>query len=283
MVGMIAPRLTIVAPLVACLLGSGAARAEDASTWDKQRYSAARLIAGATVKTADISYVRAGIELQLDPGWKTYWRYPGDSGAPPTFDFSGSDNVAAVTVEWPAPHRFPDGSGGNSIGYVGHVILPLRVFQKDAGKPTALRLKLAYDVCANMCVPADASLELALSGNGAEVAAIETEAARVPRPVAAGPGKGLGVISAHREPGGAHDRIVVEVTAPTDATVDLFAEGPTPDWSLPLPEPAGSDGERRRFTFDLDGLPPGADAKGATLTFTLIAGDRAIEVPIRLD
>jgi hypothetical protein len=39
----------------------------------------------------------------------------------------------------------------------------------------------------------------------------------------------------------------------------------------------------RRFTFDLDGLPPGAQAEGATLTFTAVSGDDAIEVPVRLD
>jgi hypothetical protein len=105
----------------------------------------------------------------------------------------------------------------------------------------------------------------------------------VPRRVAPGVGKDLAVISAHREPGGEHDRVVVEVAAPKDAPLDLFVEGPTPDWSLPLPEPSGTDGERRRFTFDLDGLPPGASAQDVTLTFTAVSGDAAIEVPIHLD
>ena len=88
----------------------------------------------------------------------------------------------------------------------------------------------------------------------------------------------------HREPGGAHDRVVVEVAAPAGAPVDLFVEGPTPDWALPLPEPAGpATAATRRFTFDLDGLPPGAEAKGATLTLTAVSGDDAIEVPAHLD
>ena len=52
---------------------------------------------------------------------------------------------------------------------------------------------------------------------------------------------------------------------------------------LPLPEPIGTDGEHRRFSFDLDGLPPGASAKDVTLTFTAVSGDDAIEVPIHLD
>jgi DsbC/DsbD-like thiol-disulfide interchange protein len=276
-----AGRLTLVA--LAFLLGSGLARAQDASAWDKEPHAEARLLAGSAVKSADAPYLHAGIELRLDPGWKTYWREPGDSGVPPTFDFSGSDNVKAVTVEWPAPERFPDGAGGNSIGYVGRVVLPLRVQQNDAAKPTAVHLKLNYAICGTLCVPAEANLALALSGDGAEETALQQEETRVPRHVAPGPGNGFGVLSAVRAPGGEHDRVTVEVAAPKDATVDLFVEGPTPDWSLPLPEPAGTDGNVRRFTFDLDGMPPGADGKGATLTFTAVSGDDAIEVPIRLD
>src|SRR5690349_23436369 len=85
-------------------------------------------------------FLRAGIEIRLDPGWLTYWRDPGDSGAPPTFDFSGSENVKSVNVLWPAPERIPDGAGGNSIGYRSHVILPLHVVPMDDAKQTALRL-----------------------------------------------------------------------------------------------------------------------------------------------
>jgi DsbC/DsbD-like thiol-disulfide interchange protein len=279
-----ARRLTIVTTALAAVAALPAARAQDASAWDKQPHAQARLIAGAVMKSADGTFLHAGVEIRLDPGWKTYWREPGDSGVPPTFDFSGSDNVEAVTVLWPAPERFPDGAGGNSIGYVGRIVLPLRITQKNAGKPSSLHLKLDYAVCGNLCVPAQATLELALSGDGAEETALEKEELRVPRRVAPGPGKGFGVLSAHRQPGGEHDRVTVELAAPKDAKVDLFVEGPTPDWSLPLPEPSGTDGDVRRFTFDLDGLPPGVDPKAATtLTFTAVSGDDAIEVPIHLD
>ncbi|MGN6748120.1 MAG: protein-disulfide reductase DsbD domain-containing protein, partial [Xanthobacteraceae bacterium] len=86
------------------------AYAQDASNWDGHSHSAARLIAGAMNKNRDIPFLRAGVEIKLDPGWQTYWRDPGDSGAPPSFDFSGSENVKAVNVLWPAPERFPDGA-----------------------------------------------------------------------------------------------------------------------------------------------------------------------------
>src|SRR5208282_1541060 len=141
-------RLTIAAVMLIGLAVIPAtcsvAWAQDASSWEMQPHTAARLIAGAMVKTPDATFLRAAIEIKLDPGWKTYWRDPGDSGAPPTFDFSGSGNVKSAAVLWPAPEKFPDGAGGNSIGYADHVILPLQIAPDDATKPSSLRLKLGY-------------------------------------------------------------------------------------------------------------------------------------------
>src|SRR5260221_2703366 len=108
--------------------------AADASPWDEGLQSAARLIAArATGTGADLVY-RSGVEIKLNPVWKAYWRYPGDSGVPPAFDFSKSENVKAATVLFPAPSRFPDGAGGNSIGYKTDVLLPVHVVPNDPKK-----------------------------------------------------------------------------------------------------------------------------------------------------
>jgi DsbC/DsbD-like thiol-disulfide interchange protein len=283
---VVSPRpLTIVALALVYLPSAGATQAQDRTTWQKDAHAEARLIAGAMIKAHNASFVRAGIEIRLDPGWKTYWRYPGDTGVPPSFDFAGSDNVKSATVLWPAPERFSDGAGGHSIGYLGELILPLRIVPANAARVSALNVKLKYAVCGSLCVPAAAKLDLALNGNGGDEGILEKAEQRVPRRAVLGPnGDPLAILSAHREPSGAHDCVVVEVAAPAGAPVDLFAEGPTPDWMLPLPEPLGAaTGGTRRFTFDLDGLPAGAGIKGATLTLTAVSGDDAIEVPVHLD
>src|SRR5215218_6741686 len=132
-----------VAILPIVMTMAGGAHAADASAWDKGLRSAARLIAAGTETIAGQPTLRAGIEIRLDPGWKTYWRYPGDSGVPPVFDFSGSENVKNVAVLWPAPHRFSDGSG-NSIGYERSAILPLHITPQNSTRPVTLRLKLDY-------------------------------------------------------------------------------------------------------------------------------------------
>lgn len=92
----------------------------------------------------------AALHLRLAPGWKTYWRAPGDAGIPPVFDWSGSDNVARVTALWPTPHVFRQ-SGARSVGYKGELVLPLRI--SGNGGPVTLEANMMIGVCSDICVP----------------------------------------------------------------------------------------------------------------------------------
>src|SRR6185503_16504845 len=146
--------LGIAALCVSC--AASEVRAEDASPWQRDAHSAVRLLAGSRSGTV----LLGGVAIQLEPGWKTYWRSPGDSGVPPRFDFSKSDNVEAVTVLWPAPMKFDDGAGGVALGYKQQVVLPLRIVPKNAEKPVTLRADINYAVCEKICIPVDAKAEL---------------------------------------------------------------------------------------------------------------------------
>jgi DsbC/DsbD-like thiol-disulfide interchange protein len=264
--------LVTAAHLVLALPGH--AVAADASPYDGTPRAAVRLIAGAARHDGGTTVHRAGVEIKLAPGWKTYWRYPGDSGVPPRFDFSQSSNVKSVTVRYPAPQRLAD-DGGTSIGYKHDVVFPLEVVAQDASKPVTLSLAIEYAVCEKLCVPADGKAELTLTGKAGENdAKLAQSEALVPRAAKVGEGA-FAIRSARRE----GSRVTVEVTAPAGAAVELFAEGPTPEWALPVPSLL----DARRFSFELDGLPPDTKPDGATLTLTAVAGDQAIEVPYRLD
>ena len=271
-----------VSLLAAATTASG--RTVDASPWDGDSRGAARLIAGNAVGASDAPIVRAGIEIRLGPGWKTYWRYPGDAGVPPIFDFARSGNVKAITVLWPAPHRFSI-EGATSIGYKGNVILPLRVVPQNPGQPVVLRLKLGYGICEKLCVPAEAEAELVLSGAASShERALAAAEARVPKPSALGEDRAFAIRAVRRETGSTRPRIVIDVSAPATASVDIFAEGPTPDWALPLPEPvSAAPTGLRRFVFELDGLPSGAKPEGVMLKLTAVSGEDAIQVSIPVD
>jgi len=254
------------------------ARAQDASPWQKDAHSAVRLLAG----SRSGAVLLGGVALQLQPGWKTYWRTPGDSGVPPKFEFSKSDNVEAVTVLWPAPKKFDDGAGGVSLGYHDQVVLPLRIVAKNVDKPVILRAEINYAVCEKLCIPVVANAELAFNSvasteDSALFAALDT----VPKPANVGDPNPLTIRDVKRE---GKSEVLVDVVTPDDRAVNLFVEGPTPDWGLPVPKlvehyPPGV----KRFSFQLDGVPPGVNPDGAALKLTLVGGDRSYEFNINLD
>lgn len=270
---------SLCAGLAACTLAGQPAAAADASAWVQDTQSAIRLIAG-TNKNDD-ARLRAGIEIKLQPGWKTYWRYPGDSGVPPRFDFSGSDNLGRAQVFYPAPHLFSDETG-QSLGYKDSVILPLQVTPRQAGKPVKLKLKLDYAVCEKLCIPAEGRAELILgAGASAFDTALAASEAGVPKEAAPAD---IGLV-AKRVTGGLKPQVFVELKAPAGKPVDLFVEGPTAEWALPIPKTAqGAPPGHRHFSFELDGLPPGVDPKAPfELTFTVVEQGRALEIKSRLD
>jgi DsbC/DsbD-like thiol-disulfide interchange protein len=279
--------MTVIVPLRAAL-GLAAtvfvsslaieARAQDSSPWQRDGHSAVRLLAG----SRSGAVLLGGIAFQLQPGWKTYWRTPGDSGVPPRFDFSKSENVEAVTVLWPAPMKFDDGAGGHSMGYKGQIVLPLRIVAKNTDRPVTLRADINYAVCEKLCIPVEANAELAFTSvasteDSALFAALDT----VPKPANVGDPNPLTIRDVKRD---GKSSVVVDVVSPDGQEVSLFVEGPTPDWALPVPKP-GENGPPgvKRFAFELDGVPPGVSPEGAALKLTLVGGDRAYEFNINLE
>ncbi|MEX1148072.1 MAG: protein-disulfide reductase DsbD domain-containing protein, partial [Sphingomonadales bacterium] len=161
-------------------------------------------------------------------GWKTYWIAPGEAGLPPSFDWSGSVNVADVSVDWPAPSRF-DVFGVDTVGYEGEVVLPLTITLEKPGKATDLKLAVEFMVCERICLPLDAIYHLQLpkgdGTRGRDDALIQRFAARVPpvqdnlgTPV---PGSTAVIRAAALKAGG------LEVVAHVPhSAVDVFVAGP---------------------------------------------------------
>src|SRR6266702_1418800 len=254
-----------------------AARAGDSSPWQRDGHSAVRLLAG----SRSGAVLLGGIAFELQQGWKTYWRTPGDSGVPPRFDFSKSDNVEAVTVLWPPPQKFDDGAGGTSLGFKHKVVLPLRIVAKNADKPVTLRAEINYAVCEKLCIPVEATAELGFASVASTEDGNLSEALNsVPKPANIGDPNPLTIREVKRD---GKTNVLVDVTAPEGKDVSLFVEGPTPDWALPVPKllDASPPGVKR-FAFELDGLPPGANPDSAALKLTLVGGDKAYEFNVNL-
>ena len=138
-------------------------------------------------------------------------------------------------------------------------------------------------VCDRLCVPVEAKVELTLPpAGGADNADLDAAEARVPKPVTAA---AAGLSAKRASDDKVKPLVFVDLAAPTGAHIELFVEGPTAEWTLPIPKPApGAPAGHAYFGFELDGLPPGVDPKAPfELTFTIVQGDRATEVKTHLD
>ncbi|WP_245316307.1 protein-disulfide reductase DsbD domain-containing protein [Chelatococcus daeguensis] len=222
---------------------------------------------------------RAGLSIALEPGFKTYWRDPGDSGVPPVFDWSGSRNVARVEVEWPAPRRFFDGVGW-SIGYKDDVVLPLRVVAQDAGAPVVLDLKLDYAVCEKLCIPTGGHVARELTESAEDAAALAPFVARVPREVAVGEeAAGLAVETAAIERKG--DDIAVVARIAGGGLEDVFVEGES-GWYFDKAELTRQNDGRTLARVPVADRPK-AVAGPTAAKLTVVGKAGAISVAARLD
>ena len=184
-------------------------------------HSAVRLLAG----SRSGAVLLGGIAFQLQPGWKTYWRTPGDSGVPPRFDFSKSDNVEAVTMLWPAPTEIRRWRRRHTRSAITkQIVLPLRIVAKNADKPVTLRASINYAVCEKLCIPVEANAELAFASvasteDSALFAALDT----VPKPANVGDPNPLTIRDVKRE--GKTNVLVDVVSARTPRTSACSSRG----------------------------------------------------------
>jgi DsbC/DsbD-like thiol-disulfide interchange protein len=113
----------------------------------------ARLIAGGTGDAG----VMAALVLDLAPGWKTYWRSPGDSGIAARFDWAGSQNLGNIAYMWPVPQMF-DLGGERVIGYQDQLVLPLAITPQAAGQPVRMQGHITFGLCKDICMPMQVTL-----------------------------------------------------------------------------------------------------------------------------
>jgi DsbC/DsbD-like thiol-disulfide interchange protein len=122
----------------------------------------------------------AGIRFTLAPGWKTYWRAPGDAGIPPAFNWQGSENIEAARFHWPVPEVFHT-NGMQSIGYSGQVVIPVELTPSRPGEAARIAGSVEFGVCDDICVPVHVSFDQILVPGGDRDVAIAT--ALVDRPL----------------------------------------------------------------------------------------------------
>ncbi len=221
-----------------------------------------------------------GIRLQMQPGWHTYWRNPGDSGLPTRVRWTLPAGFEAGEIQWPRPIRFAFGPV-QSFGYETDVVLPvpIRVPASVAGAEVRLAVHVDWLECQEACLPGKADLSLALPVRGQAhpgPQAALVAAARVQLPV---------TDPAWRIAAGATaDSIVLSVQPPRGATVEdpwFYPLAPRVlDHAKPQPVAKAGAGYRIRLARDPNGTLP--ERLQGVLALRTAGSERALAVDARM-
>jgi len=129
--------------------------------------AAGRHVRASLVSEADAAQpgrpLLVGFRLEMEPGWHTYWRNPGDSGLPTKVRWELPEGLSAGELQWPRPIRFATGPLV-SYGYERDVLHPVRIRVPSSLQGGEVRLvaRLTWLECRDVCLPGKADLELTL-------------------------------------------------------------------------------------------------------------------------
>lgn len=288
-----AVNIASAAAVAIAALASGAALAAQGLTtaWSTGNPEArARLVAGDPPPGAPAAALTpvAAIEVELQPGWKTYWRFPGDAGGvPPVFDWSRSQNVRSAKVLFPAPQRIKDVTG-DILGYTNVVTLPVVVEPLDSTKPVALKVTMEYGVCREICIPvtAEFSLDVPATARGPLPASVAAALDKVPRTAERRLTDDPKLVKTEVNLAGDKPSLAIEAEFPGGtAGADVYVESPN-GYYIPLPKPRSAKdlgGGRLRFEIDLTGAVEPDQIRGKDAVVTIVSDRGLAEASFRFE
>lgn len=236
------------------------------SAWLETQGGRVRLV---TAGAPDAQGVLTGaLEIDLLPGWKTYWRDPGEAGVPPVVDVSANPNPVSAELSFPAPQRFDDGYS-KWVGYKHSIALPVK-FTVKGSEADRINANVFLGICETICIPVQGRLEVYPAddpGNAGDVALVEGAFAALPKPEE----PGFGVIVLKSDAG----RVEVEAHVPHGAKPLDFFLASEKGYVFGTPERLETDG-KVRFSVPLIDRPTDAPTQGA-LRYTLTTNAGAVE------
>jgi DsbC/DsbD-like thiol-disulfide interchange protein len=252
---------------VTAALSCGGAAEAASSPWQQVQGGRVRLV---TTGLPDAQgNLRGAVDIDLAPGWKTYWRDPGDAGVPPQIDLSPSSNVSLVEIGYPTPRRF-DEEGTVWVGYEAPVRFPLTLKLPDPSAPAKVDARLLVGICKAICIPLQARLSLdprVGADNAGDAATVADAFASLPAP--ARPGFGVAEAEVLK------DGLVVRASLPESAAgADLFVAAPQ-GYSFGQPRRQPDKDGKAVFTLPLLDRPATA-GKSPVVPYTLAQGGSAV-------
>jgi len=246
------------------------------SSWFETDGARMRLI---SLPAPDGKTLRAGLQFEMQEGWKTYWRSPGGSGLPPQIQFLGSKNVAKAQMRLPVPSLYRD-EAGTSIGYKGNVVFPIEVKLAASGRPATLAASGVVGICSDICIPVPFQLSVEESAAGGSsfdiIRALNKAQSDLPKAAI----EGFSIKSASSDE--AAQAVTVSATVPKGSgEANLFVEGPS-SWYLSAGKLTSQKENSATFTIDVQDAPSDSTIVGTELVLTLVANGKGIEQKIKI-
>jgi DsbC/DsbD-like thiol-disulfide interchange protein len=242
------------------LLGGGYANSA-ATDWSTVEGGAVRVVVSANPD--ENGNLRGALQVDLEPGWKTYWLDPGDAGVPPTVAVSTNSVPGEVQIGFPPPERYDDGYAVWA-GYDRPVSLALTITPPET--PGPMEFYVFLGVCETICIPVQSTFSLEPDRNVANSeheAIVENAFSDLPQPARAG----FRVVAVRAE----GENLVIEAETPAGAPTDLFlASTENRMFGTPRPEIQGG-----RVAFRVPILSVAADVTEKA-SYTLVSGGHAV-------
>ena len=239
------------------------------SKWFETDGARIRLI---SLPAPDGKTIDAGLQIELQKGWKTYWRSPGASGLPPQLDFSGSKNVAATKLYFPTPTTFGD-KNNLTAGYDKSVTLPIAIEPLFPNRPVTLNTNGLVGICGEICVPVQIQLTLLEDGRGGSTRDVAAALFQAKSNMVQPTTDEFKVTDTVYESG----RLSVVAKVPNGtAKSAILVEGPS-NWYL---TPANADSIENgiaRYSVDLKDIPKDAKPLETELRISLISDGSSVE------
>ncbi len=212
--------------------------------------------------------VHAILQIQLREGWKTYWRDPGDAGVPPQFDLTGSENLELAALQFPAPHRFDDGTSVWA-GYKEPVLIGVDLKRADASKAMRLKGSVFLGVCEKICVPVKVEFDVPLGDamtSSEDQQLVASTYAELPIAASAASGVTSAVVD---------DKRLIIAVATAAPTPDLYLAAPR-GWQFGAPKLVSAAGGKAEFEAAILYAPKDGVQADAAVNYTLVEGDAAV-------
>ncbi|RWM75456.1 MULTISPECIES: protein-disulfide reductase DsbD domain-containing protein [Mesorhizobium] len=226
-------KVLLLSAAVGC--GTGLPAAASSSTWYNSEGGRVRLVTSG--KPDEAGRIHGVLDIALKPGWKTYWRDPGDAGVPPQIDISASTNIANATFSFPPPQRHDDGYG-KWAGYDHPVSLPVTFTLSAPNEPAVIDADIFLGICETICIPLQTKLTIDPGSdpdNAEDAALVKAALATLPAP--ARPDFGVNILAGDRE------TLIVEASFPgSPEAADFFVAGER-DYMFGVPARSEKDGK----------------------------------------